>query len=265
MSYAFEEKPYFQPAHFGPAPITPVLHYGDLTSVYINYLTDKDVVATMLPPGFEPADIPIVTVWAQYCREVSFMAGQGYNIVGVNFAAVWNGKKETLDGAFSAVLWENDFIPIMVGRDHLGAPKIWGDIPDLQMKPDNSRRFFCSERGMPLVEGTVTDLVPLSEAELTDVEASFQDGNWFCWKYISHANQKQADLSCPTALKSQSKLNAAWTAQGTHQFYLPKWEEAPLSAHVMAGLGKLKVKEYTDSFICQGENDLLFGDIKYLE
>jgi hypothetical protein len=33
----------------------------------------------------------------------------------------------------------------------------------------------------------------------------------------------------------------------------------------MAGLSKLNVKEYTGAFISRGENDLLFGEIDYLE
>jgi acetoacetate decarboxylase len=150
MAYKFEAKPYFQPAHFGPWPIEPVLHYGDLTSMFISYITDKDAVASMLPPGFEPSDVPTVSVWAQYCQEVSFLAGFGYNIVGVNFGAVWNGKKETRTGAFSAVLWENDFYPIMYGREHLGAPKLWGDIPDVQVNKDGDaggRVCFRHEAG----------------------------------------------------------------------------------------------------------------------
>ena len=265
MAYKFEAKPYFQPAHFGPWPVEPVLHYGDLTAMYINYTTDKDAVASLLPPGFEPTDIPSVSVWAQYCRDVSFMAGFGYNIVGVNLSAVWKGKKENRAGAFSAVLWENDFYPIMFGRDHLGAPKIWGDIPDVQITKGNGRRFLCSEKGTTLVEGFVTDLKPVPAEAIKMMNANSKQGNWFCWKYISHASQKKADLSLPTSLHSQSNVKEAWTAKGAHKFHTPKWEETPLSSHIMAGLSKLKVKEYTGAMITRGENDLLFGEIDYLE
>lgn len=265
MSYQFEAKPYFQPAHFGPWPVEPVLHYGDLTAMYINYVTDKDALASMLPPGFEPTDVPTVNVWAQYCRDVSFLAGFGYNIVGVNFAAVWQGKKDTRTGELSAVLWENDFLPIMFGREHLGAPKLWADIPDAQILKGNGRHFLCSEKGSLLVEGFVTDLEPLPAEALAMFDAEAKNGNWFCWKYISHAGQKKADLSLPTSMHYQCKLKEGWSAKGTHKFHTPKWEEAPLSAHIMAGLSKLKVKEYVGAVITRGENDLLFGEIEYLE
>ena len=265
MAYEFQAKSYFQPAHFGPAPVTPVLHYGDLTGIYVTYITDKDVLASMLAPGFEPADVPTVTVWAQYCREVSFLAGFGYNIVGVNFSSVWVGKKKTYTGAFSAVLWENDFLPIMIGREHLGAPKLYAGIPDLQITGDQERRFLCSEKGKTLVEARVTDLIPVPADNLARIDAESKNGNWFCWKYISNADQQRPDLSLPTTLRSRSQLDAAWTAKGTHQFFVPKWEEAPLSAHIMAGLNRLKVKEYTGAFISHGQNDLLFGEIEYLE
>jgi NAD(P)-dependent dehydrogenase (short-subunit alcohol dehydrogenase family) len=60
MAYKFEAKPYFQPAHFGPWPVEPVLHYGDLTAMAIYYVTDKGALASMLPPGFEVPDVPSV-------------------------------------------------------------------------------------------------------------------------------------------------------------------------------------------------------------
>lgn len=265
MSYEFEEKPYFQPAHFGPWPIEPVLHYGELTGMNIWYSTDKDILASMLPPGFEPPDLPTVNVWAQYCRDVSFMAGFGYNIVGVNLSAVWEGKKETRTGELSAVLWENDFLPIMVGREHLGAPKLWADIPDVQVSKGNGRHFLCSERGSMLVEGFLTDLQPMPADACAQWDEQVKNSNWFCWKYISHADQKKADLSLPTSMPSRSKVKECWSAKGTHKFHTPSWEEAPLSAHIVAGLSKLKVKEYLGAFITRGENDLLFGEIDYLE
>lgn len=265
MAYELQQAPYFQPAHFGPWPVEPVLHYGDKTGMYLNYTTEKDPLASLLPPGFEPTDVPTVTVWAEYCRNVSFMAGFGYNIVGVNLLAVWNGKKETRTGALSAVLWENDFFPIMFGREHLGAPKLWADIPDVQVTEGNGRRFLCSEKGSMLAEGFLFGLQPLPGSALGEIEKQIAEGNWFCWKYISHANQKKADLSLPTAMKSKAKLKEAWIAGGTHKFFTPKWEECPLSAHIMAALDKLKVKEYTGAIITHGEHDLLFGEIAYLE
>ena len=265
MAYKFEAKPYFQPAHFGPWPVEPVLHYGDLTGMAIYYVTDKDALGSMLPPGFEVPDVPTVNVWAQYCRDVSFMAGFGYNIVGVNFSAIWKGKKETRTGELSAVLWENDFLPIMFGREHLGAPKLWADIPDVQTIKGNGRRFVCSEKGSMLVEGFLTDLIPLPADTLAMMDADSKNANWFCWKYISHASQKKADLNLPTSLHYRSKLKEAWSAKGTHKFHTPKWEEAPLSSHIMAGLSKLQVKEYMGAIITRGETDLLFGEIDYLE
>ena len=40
----------------------------------------------------------------------------------------------------------------MFGRDHLGAPKLWADIPDIQITKGKGRRFLCSEKGFMLVE-----------------------------------------------------------------------------------------------------------------
>jgi acetoacetate decarboxylase len=54
---------------------------------------------------------------------VDYLAGRGYNIVFVTVAAKFSGNKDKLEGDYVLVIFENDAIPIITGRELLGAPK----------------------------------------------------------------------------------------------------------------------------------------------
>lgn len=120
---------YLMPANFGPVSRQDTLHYQEVTRLSSSYLTEKDALAALLPEPFEPADEPAVTVYCQVGRRVDFVAGGGYNIIGINLAAVFNGKKDHVAGLYSAVLWENDTFPILIGRKLLGAPTLYAETP----------------------------------------------------------------------------------------------------------------------------------------
>jgi len=131
MPFTFKaEGGYLMPPSFGPLVDRKVCHYGDVTTLAILYVSYKDALAALLPEPLQPPDEPVVTIYCQVCRQVDFMAGRGYNIVGVNLSAVFAGKKDRSVWNFAAVLWENDIIPIITGRELLGAPKLYADIPD---------------------------------------------------------------------------------------------------------------------------------------
>ena len=134
---------YLKPANFGPVRRQDTLHYQEVTRLPISYVTEKGALAALLPEPFEPADEPAVTVYRQVGRGVDFMAGGGYNITGINLAAVFNGKKDNVAGLYSAVLWENATFPILIGRKLLGTPTLYAEIPD-QWLEGNNWRFYCS-------------------------------------------------------------------------------------------------------------------------
>ena len=160
MPYKFKPRTgYFMPANFGPLSSQRVCHYGDVTQLTILYLTDKDALAAYLPEPYEPADEPIVTVYCQVFRDVDFLAGRGYNVVGVNLAAVFNGKKDNFIGNYAAVLWENDTIPIITGRELLGAPKLYADIPDPRKK--GTTGFFTALYMEPNLSKEKSETPPL--------------------------------------------------------------------------------------------------------
>ena len=265
MGYTFKSNTgYLMPANFGPVRRQDVLRYQDVTRLSILYVTDKDALAALLPEPFEPADEPVVTVYCQVGRGVDFMAGGGYNIVGINLAAVFNGKKDRVAGLYSAVLWENDTFPILIGRELLGAPKLYAEIPDPWLE-GNNWRFYCSEYGTKLIEGEIKNAAPADDSVCRRIEQDTIKGRWMCWKYFPTADWKEAELSFPTAVPSRPTINQAWLGEGSCRFFETTWEKAPVSAHIMKGLQKLVVKEYKPAVITKGSSDLLIAETQKIE
>ncbi|UCC61043.1 MAG: acetoacetate decarboxylase family protein [Dehalococcoidia bacterium] len=265
MPYKFKPRTgYFMPANFGPLSSRRVCHYGDFTQLTILYLTDKDSLAAYLPEPFEPAEEPIVTVYCQVFREVDFLAGRGYNVVGVNLAAVFNGKKDNFTGNYAAILWENDTIPIITGRELLGAPKFYADIPDPQ-KEGNNWSFHCSLYGTKLVRGEIRNSAPVDDITRQQIEQIARDSMWMGWKYIPKANWRGSELSFPTAIPTFPTLKEVWLGECKHTFFKTQWRETLYNSQIMTALRKLKVKEYRAGLVSRGTLDLLVGESRKME
>ncbi len=252
-------QPYVMPGHFGSAAMGwdgKVAHYADNTALTIMYVTEREAVAPLLPPGFVPADVPLVSVTFAMCRGVDFMAGGGYNLVSVNVAARFVGKRDIAEGNFALVLWENNFFPIMLGREVLGAPKLFGEIPDAWMR-DGKKGFAVSENGTLLLEGEVWDLRTPTDEELKAMTDQNKGKIWMGWKYIPSCDLRGADVSNATALPAKSDIKEVLVGQGKITFHETAWENAPLSYRVINTLKKLPVVQYQGAVMTRGSNDLL--------
>src|SRR5688572_11505564 len=117
MSYTFRgDAMYRMPTHFGPA--TGPRRGPDgrgfaceespkSTSVSVSFLTERAALEAHLPPGFSVGAEPVVTVSATYMTEIDWLAGRGYNILGVSWPAIFQGERDKARGSFLSVLWEN--------------------------------------------------------------------------------------------------------------------------------------------------------------
>ena len=140
MSYEFKPgKMYRMPTHFGPATGPrqgpdgrkfTCVDNPKTTSVSVRFLGNAVQLEAMLPPGFKLNGDPIVTVSASYMKEIEWLAGRGYNTLGLTFPAVFEGKSDRATGPFLTVLWENLADPIITGREELGFSKIYCELPE---------------------------------------------------------------------------------------------------------------------------------------
>jgi len=97
---------YMMPAHFGyrrrgrgPAP-----KYHDVTTMTISFLSDREAISQYLPEPFEVGQEPLVHVYCTMNRQVDWLAGRAYNLVGVDVSAVFNGQVDkNVVGAYNLV------------------------------------------------------------------------------------------------------------------------------------------------------------------
>jgi len=211
MVFTFKpDTPYLMPAHFGKHPLfTDVAHYEDTTNLMIPYVTDKDALASFLPKPLEPTDVPLVAVTCAVCKGVSFLGGGDYNFISINLAAVFNGQKDHVTGSYWAVLWENDTFPILLGRELLGAPKLYAEIPNPRQE-DNNWSFYCTEYGTRLIKGEIKNTAPVDEATLKQLEERANARTIIGWKYIPSPDLNGEEISFPTAVTNKRTLRQAW-------------------------------------------------------
>ena len=101
MSYIFlPGKMFRMPTHFGPSlgpRQGPDGRTFDCRNAPTNrqhcvsFLTNSEQLEAMIPEGFELVGEPVVTVEATYITEIQWLAGRGYNVLGVTFPAVFQG------------------------------------------------------------------------------------------------------------------------------------------------------------------------------
>jgi len=241
------------PAHFGARYTKEyardISGYGGMTNLSVTYVTDKKMLSKYLPTPFEIVEEPLVKVYYGMNRGLGWLAGGGYNMLGVDVPCLYKGKKERMNGNFCLVLWENLTDPILTGREIQGIPKIYAEIAD-HVKTEGEWRTFASYRGNKIVEIAIKEARPMSKQEKEDrSKAPGQD--WFGWKWIPKAAEEGTDVSYPTLfLRSGGALpGQAWWGTGKVEWHRLTWEQNPTQFHIVNALEKLPIIEYREATI----------------
>jgi len=198
-----------------------------------------------LPEPFAIDGEPLVYVSATMNRQVDWLAGAPYNLIGVNVPVVFNGETDKdLHGTYCLVMWENDTDPIIAGRELLGIPKIYADIQDFSILGDEYR-VSASLRGHKIMDMEIVGLKAVPEKELEERRKNARPGNWFGWRYMPNCGEPGAALShavCNPTGGGGPK--AAWTGQGKIEWPHLTWEQNPAQCHIVNALRDLPIIEY---------------------
>lgn len=246
---------YMMPFHFGGRAKKGSARYGDVTTMSVTYLTDRQMLAEYLPEPFELGVEPLVTVSYSMNRDVAWLAGGGYNIIGVNVPAVFNGEIDHLSGSYCLVLWENMTEPILTGREIQGIPKIYADIPDHTVV-EGVWRTCALNRGHKIVDLAIKELQSIPQKQLNEIEKLSREGNWMGWKYIPAAAEFGTDLSYATVFPTSSTFDSGWLGTGEVKWNRLTWEQNPTQYHIVNALERLPVLEYRSASILKGSSDL---------
>ena len=258
MSYQLDPNArYRMPTHFGPSPgprnvpsRVSIDHtkYPLTTAVTVRFLTDAAALEDMLPPGFILAGDPIVSIDFAYMDEIQWLAGRGYNICLLSWPVTYKGKQDTVTGRFAAVLFENFADPIITGRDELGHPKIYCEIPRPTVL-DNVWTCRLSWDGFEFLSVNVDQLS--DQAPAVELPRS---GGWLQYKYIP-GTPPEAGPDCAYATHSPDPLDPDAHAKmtitdrqwgrGQVSFSDARWEDMPTVHHVANAFAALPVHEVT--------------------
>ena len=275
------------PAIAGYEPGTTGTWYHDVTAVAVTFRTHPEAVAALLPDRFSvgagPGTEGQVTVsWASN-RGCDWLAGGGYNLVGVNVAATYQGEVDTVAGGYCVILWEDATEPILTGREQTGIPKVYADITDLEARaggfsvrasvapPAPARRIAAAfgDRASArldhaVVELEIEDLRPLPEAELRAMEERSRAGNWMGYKYIPRIAGGGADLEYATVFPTEQVYDRAEAGSGRVRFFPSTFERNPTHWQVVNLLCQLEPLEYRSALLTHGKTRLFAGRARAL-
>jgi acetoacetate decarboxylase len=231
---------YFMPASFGAWTSEGGLNYAEVRHIAIQYVTDPVKAARLVPEAFTVSDPAVVTVLHSECHGVGFLGGNGYNLVAVSIGATFTGGDKPVQGQYLLVVWENQFLPVMTGREVLGWPKLLADVPDPWLL-EGRRGFHVSENGSMLLEAEVWEMNPVGDADRAGLEAQQNGMGLFVWKYIPSSMGLNSDVSYPAVQYNKTAVTRAWAGQGKVEFRPTTQHRAPMSAPIVNALAELPV------------------------
>jgi hypothetical protein len=259
MGYEFEPGVmYMMPTHFGPMSgprqgpdLKPFSHVASpkSTTYTISFLTDSSQLAALCPPGFAVANEPVVTIASVHMTEVEWLAGRGYNVLGVMFPVIYTGERDRAAGPLLAVLWENLADPILTGREQIGFAKIYAEIPAPIVR-GNTTHLSANWLGFRFVDIEIRDLVEVPAADYPRPPAVEYDGvalGMLHYKYIPGTGPDSAPDAEYAVLQpngyNQARTTGLWRGAGSIQFHQARWEDMPTQYRIVNTLAALEIKE----------------------
>ncbi len=250
---------YFMPAHFGPTYIGEKSSgvYRDVTVMAISYITDREKLAAHLPAPFAVGEEAVITVYYACNKQVDWLAGYGYNMIGVNASVVYQGEKEQLTGTYSLVIWENLTDPILVGREAQGIPKIYADIPDHNINSD-VWRCNASHFGHKIIDMSLSNLTQVTDDDIAAAQQANESSDHpMTWRFMpAIGGFGEPALNETVTFPSRNNITEAWIADGELEWASLTWEQNPTQYHIVNALQALPVVSYLPALVTRGSANL---------
>lgn len=257
MSYQFQPtKMYRMPTHFGPRTGPRAGAEGrkfdcrdnpKATAYSVSFLTQPAQLEAMLPPGFILGANPVATVIYTYLTEIEWLAGRGYNTLGLTFPAIFQGERDCAGGQFLTVLWENLTDPIITGREELGFSKIYCELPPARVHAGGVH-CTASWLGFKFMDLRLDNLSPQTPQEIEAIAQQQTGDGLLHYKYMPRTGQwGQADVAYVTLTPAHTPnrvIKERWVGQGQVQFHPARWEDMPTQFNIVNTFHALEIKEY---------------------
>jgi acetoacetate decarboxylase len=215
--------------------------YPQVEVLGYQYLTDPEALSALLPDCYRPSKEPLVTVLFSQNNGLSFMAGGGYRLAAVQVEARFDGEQDHVFGDYILVMFESQTWPIIGGREDLGIPKLYADIPPIKLLPDGHLRCEASYWGHLLFG---LDVPPLKkQIGVVKVVASRQINArpWLAYKYIPSLDGPP-DASYPTFTRNDTRLDKLWMGKkASLRFGTGRYEDIGIVKTLLDALATLTI------------------------
>jgi acetoacetate decarboxylase len=237
-------KLYMMPLIMGPQyekdPL-PRLPYPQTEVCAMRYQTDFEAASNLLHDCYNADQPPIVTVFFAYHRGLHFLAGGSYNFAAFMISASFRGQRDSLEGDYMPVVFENQSMPILGGREFLGVPKLYADIPPYKRMPNGNLRCEASLWGHLLFGIELPPMRKQNPAVKFIASRQLNGRPWFAYKYIPSLDGPP-DADYPTITWNDVKLRDLWmTKRASLYFGTASEDDIAQTAHVIQALQELPI------------------------
>ena len=268
MDFSRSLKLHIMPRTFGPAggprqaPDHADFRHGPTRFARhaVGFLGREDQVAALLPPGLELRGEPTVHVQFYQLTEIPWLAGRGYNILSVVIPVRHRSATgEVTDGQYQPVLWENLGDPIITGREQLGHPKLYAQLPSPRTL-NGTTYIRASWEGFTFIEVELSCHSPPSGEFLGGLKAAAGAG-LVGHKYVPRTgswDEADADYLTLTPMPGESNLNdpqptpTIRTGSGKVTVHEPRWQDMPTQYHIIRQLAALEQRAPLDAVYMEG-------------
>ncbi|MDA0232776.1 MAG: acetoacetate decarboxylase family protein [Chloroflexi bacterium] len=267
MSPERRQDMYRMPTVFGPATgprrgpdgrIFDCIDNPKSIHIAVSFLSNADQLNSLLPDRFELSGEPIVTVSGGYMKEIEWLAGRGYNTLGVSFPATFKGERDTATGQLLTVLWENLTDPIITGREELGFAKIYCALPEPEITPSTASAS-ANWLGFEFMK---MELTGLAEGSDNAPPAFANSDGTLHYKYMPRTGEwgtADSEYAVITpAAGSNARVLERRSGNGTVTWNRARWEDLPTQYNIVNGIADLEVREWLGATVTKtiGGKDL---------
>lgn len=227
--------------------------FGESSVISLSYLTEMDALTALLPPGIQPANEPVVNFVYRHSDKHNFMVGP-LNMIAVGVPVSFKGKEDHVTGNYWPVIWENDAMAVILGREIFGAAKLYGDITDL-LHINGFLRGLLSDQGRPLIE-VKFGIHELIEGQiLEEIQKMALNANTIGWKHIPTPDASAAEISHATYYHSPNTIEKAWIGEGDVVFFETDSEVCFWTDHIIKTLRALPLNKCLRAVMTQGSGE----------
>lgn len=242
------------------------------TRYVVSFLGRSDQISALLPSGLALRGEPVVEFHFFFLRDVPWLAGRGYNILSMLVPVRHESSTgERVHGLYQAVLWENLADSIMTGREQLGHPKLYAELPP--PRTCDGVTHLSARWG----DFTFAELELACDAAPTgELRAKIRDragAGLISHKYIPTTGRwDEADADYLTLSPMPGGSNAVdpqpdpeiKAGTGKVTFYSPKWPDMPTQYHIIRRLADLEQRAPLEAVVMSGTTYLDLFDQRIL-